>query len=98
MTPGQRVTASAADMTLNVHGATTAKPKKPNTRHAAVASHTRAPVSFRLRRIAWTLGDYPHSYPDLSSVIRAVAACRPPLAPDRLTGASRMTHVVQRPS
>ena len=51
MTPGQRVAASAVDMTPAVHGATRAKPKKPKTRHAAVASHIRTPVLVSLRRI-----------------------------------------------
>jgi len=47
----QRVAASAVDMTSAVHGATRAKPKKPKTRHAAVASHIRTPVLVSLRRI-----------------------------------------------
>ena len=51
MAPGQRAAASAEDMTSNVHGATSAKPKKPNTRHAAEASHTRTPMLVWLRRI-----------------------------------------------
>src|SRR5262245_33402728 len=51
MAPGHRRTASDADITLNVQGATVAKPKKPNSRQAHVPSHTSAPISSRLRRI-----------------------------------------------
>ena len=51
MAPGHRTAASAADDTLKVQGATTAKPKNAKNRHAAVPSQISAPISFRLRRM-----------------------------------------------
>src|SRR5262245_29162035 len=97
MTPGQRVAASVADMTLNVHGATTAKPKKPNIRHAAVASHTSAPMSFRLRRIESTFGDCA-KLPDWGLVDTSVKqrSHRSPQRPAHVVVRSREHHLSGR--